>query len=450
MSALNEIICTEKSRARFEDALNIDAVLAILMESGDELHDGLSSLLRNICSPLNKHIVRALSAHLESQHISSPVKATILSTLSQLQLNSDILVQIPLLPILCTLVESSDQDVLQWTCSILCNIARYDTLALFHANIVSPLALVLKRWVPDTPARAVQEAMEAFSHISAQSVEGGRAIIEAGALPILAKLVQLQCFDDSRISLSILKTVYNIASYKALVAEVVRQFPGTSLVSVLSCSINDETAAGALSIISQINRTAHPDVLPRREFRQRYEPAQPRIQPIALPAQIPGVTDIKLNRVLRFGARCIDVDFGLSEERLSLSSGMLAELATFPGLPSLTLLSPMLPWAITAHASGDGGVTVRDVLQAIHRKLEISIAEEQPDTWMVQRGEDDGKKGEKWRKARVPNSGVSSTPTGLKRKLVGHKRLDLLEGRTVFAGLSESTMGPEVWTVMFV
>ncbi|KAF7350219.1 hypothetical protein MVEN_01325000 [Mycena venus] len=200
---------------------------------------------------------------------------------------------------------------------------------------------------------------------------------------------------------------------------------------------------------------ARPDVLPRREFRQRYEPAQPRIQPIALPAQIPGVTDIKLNRVLRFGARsagarCIDVDFGLSEERLGLSSGVLAELATFPGLPSLTLLSPMLPWVITAHASGDGGVTVRDVLQAIHRELEIRITEEQPDTWMVQRGEDDEKKGEKWRKARVPTSGVSSTPQGLKRKRVDHKRLDLLEGRTVFAGLSESTMGPEVWTVMFV
>ncbi|KAJ7637368.1 hypothetical protein DFH06DRAFT_655378 [Mycena polygramma] len=189
-----------------------------------------------------------------------------------------------------------------------------------------------------------------------------------------------------------------------------------------------------------------PDVFPRRAFNTNVNaiksPTQlrgPRLKPIALPPQISGVTAVTLNPVLRLGARFngarIDVDFA-SDTRMEPAVSM--ELAVFPGLPSLTLFSPRLPWAITVHASGRF-VTVGDLLQAIHQSLDMRVTEDQA----VSMG---------WRIGYTETTG-DILARGVKRKQ-GYKdemkRLDLLGGRTKFVGLSESTMGCEAWVVNFV
>ncbi|KAJ7460001.1 hypothetical protein B0H11DRAFT_1639572, partial [Mycena galericulata] len=56
-----------------------------------------------------------------------------------------------------------------------------------------------------------------------------------------------------------------------------------------------------------------------------------------------------------------------------------SEPATHPVLPSLTIISSRIPWAITAQASGEilRCLTVADVLSAIHQALRLQIDEEQ-------------------------------------------------------------------------
>ncbi|KAJ7637399.1 hypothetical protein DFH06DRAFT_1433640 [Mycena polygramma] len=184
-------------------------------------------------------------------------------------------------------------------------------------------------------------------------------------------------------------------------------------------------------------RDAAPAIPPRRDSSSRSEPAQPRLKPIELPPQITGVTAVTLNPVLRAGANNnarIGVDFALSVPWVGVDSHGAAEPATFPALPSLTLLSRRLPWAITVHTSG-ASVVVADVLQAIQRALGIRITEEE---FLEHQGEEQSRR---------------QAPRGFKGRRQyqsGMTRLDLLEGAARFGGLSESTMGCEVWMVDFV
>ncbi|KAL0060922.1 Mitogen-Activated Protein Kinase Kinase Kinase 8 [Marasmius tenuissimus] len=82
---------------------------------------------------------------------------------------------------------------------------------------------------------------------------------------------------------------------------------------------------------------------------------------------------------------------------------VLREAATVPGLPSMNVVHPSLPWPITVHASGVE-VTVVDVLVTISESLMM--------------------------------------PTGAQG---GAIRLDLLQGGTVFLGLGYSDIGEDVW-----
>ncbi|KAF8193214.1 hypothetical protein K438DRAFT_1761918 [Mycena galopus ATCC 62051] len=87
------------------------------------------------------------------------------------------------------------------------------------------------------------------------------------------------------------------------------------------------------------------------------QPQSPRLRPVDLPPQISGVTTVTLNPVLRSGAH-IDVNFASIPGLID--AGVAVQPATFPELPSMTLLSKALPWAITVHAS-TGFVAVGDV-----------------------------------------------------------------------------------------
>lgn len=88
-------------------------------------------------------------------------------------------------------------------------------------------------------------------------------------------------------------------------------------------------------------------------------------------------------------------------------------------------------------------MVVGDVLRAIRQALAIPLPDEQIDE-LIQRAEgaNDSNKNNQRANGRC-----------LKRKRLhesGMTRLHLLEGRTKFAGLLESTMGCEVWMLTFV
>ncbi|KAJ7115059.1 hypothetical protein C8R43DRAFT_835873, partial [Mycena crocata] len=110
---------------------------------------------------------------------------------------------------------------------------------------------------------------------------------------------------------------------------------------------------------------------------------------------------------------------------------LLAEPATYPGLPSLALMCALLPWSITVHASG-GWVTVGDVICAICQALRISVTEDEFHEWEM---------------SELPGQKIAR---GLKRRRAydsGMTRLIFLGGSHRFAGLSESNMGGEVWMI---
>ncbi|TFY63875.1 hypothetical protein EVJ58_g2983 [Rhodofomes roseus] len=58
-----------------------------------------------------------------------------------------------------------------------------------------------------------------------------------------------------------------------------------------------------------------------------------------------------------------------------LNPALLAEPATHPGLPSLTIICDMLPWSITITPSRTHFVSVGDVLHALYRMLRLAVTE---------------------------------------------------------------------------
>ncbi|KAF8173524.1 hypothetical protein K438DRAFT_2023423 [Mycena galopus ATCC 62051] len=117
-----------------------------------------------------------------------------------------------------------------------------------------------------------------------------------------------------------------------------------------------------------------PDVESRRRCTSQVkltQPRGPRLQPVNLPPQITGVIAVALNPVL-----CSGVHLNVNFTSIPVLIDAEAQLATFPGLPSITLLCKALPWAIAVHASGPF-VVVGDVLEAIRQTLAIPLTEEQ-------------------------------------------------------------------------
>ncbi|KAF9258800.1 hypothetical protein L218DRAFT_1004555 [Marasmius fiardii PR-910] len=102
----------------------------------------------------------------------------------------------------------------------------------------------------------------------------------------------------------------------------------------------------------------------------------------------------------------------------------LAAPATEPRLPSLTIIHPSLPWCITVHRSREDHVTVADVLYTLGRYFQMPLDREWAETVSRQ------------------------SPRTAYRDSAKHRgmiRLDMLSGRTAFAGLSKSDAGTETW-----
>ncbi|KAJ6613180.1 hypothetical protein B0H10DRAFT_2049814 [Mycena sp. CBHHK59/15] len=194
------------------------------------------------------------------------------------------------------------------------------------------------------------------------------------------------------------------------------------------------------------NSRWHAEV-PRLAYVPDAQPQLPpcvRLKPVALPPQVKGVTEVTLHPVLRVGAESrarLAVDFASMPTAESIAgwrSLLLSEPATYPELPSLTVISVLLPWSITVHSSGMvlRCVTVADVVSVIWEALCVGVTEEQFHEWMAQDGEMKPKRMER-------------LESGRKAYRHGMTRLDLLEGKTVFVGLSESVMGCDIWVLNF-
>ncbi|KAJ7624903.1 hypothetical protein FB45DRAFT_751174 [Roridomyces roridus] len=177
-------------------------------------------------------------------------------------------------------------------------------------------------------------------------------------------------------------------------------------------------------------------------------PPERALKCIPLPPQVPGITTVLLHPALAAsGAHLRGVDFASSAAQIQRAVGRRVsdELATQPALPSLTVLFPRLPWAITVHGQWSSSgrvlrcVTVSDVLSAIHRALLLLVDEGQLDTevaglGMTQSG------------AQCPRGGHGRAGLPLTSgDGQGMTRLDLLQGKTSFRGLSPSEMGCDVW-----
>ncbi|KAK7046465.1 hypothetical protein R3P38DRAFT_2355016, partial [Favolaschia claudopus] len=161
----------------------------------------------------------------------------------------------------------------------------------------------------------------------------------------------------------------------------------------------------------------------------RLGPTLPRRKPIPLPPQMLNISEVRLNPRIRWPAAPLRVEVHYLGMYVN-DEKVLAEFATSPGLPSLTLLSPKLPWAITVHASG-GWVTVADILDAVCRALETRISEAETAEWIS-----------------TMRDGPLFGPGGNRIREV--TRRILLDGKDRFGGLSESTMGCDIWLVHFV
>ncbi|KAJ7053663.1 hypothetical protein C8F01DRAFT_1374946 [Mycena amicta] len=170
------------------------------------------------------------------------------------------------------------------------------------------------------------------------------------------------------------------------------------------------------------------------------QPTAPRIHTIPLPPQIPGITSVVLHPELISNKR--DLDFAVLRVPHLRSNSSIPDVpqcqwpelrsaqATFPALPSLTMISPDVPWAITAHASGEviPHLSVVDVLLAISQALQMRIGIED---W-VRYANSNTKHKSRSDKTQYRNSNL--------------RRIDLLDGRTKFVGLAASDSESEdVW-----
>ncbi|KAF7289768.1 hypothetical protein MIND_01350600 [Mycena indigotica] len=110
-------------------------------------------------------------------------------------------------------------------------------------------------------------------------------------------------------------------------------------------------------------------------------PPRPAIALIPLPPQVEGIDPVVLHPMLRAGGRVANVDFAAfrvesHDERRAFRPGIWRDKATTPGLPSLTVMIPELPWVVVAHASIGGAVHVGDVFKAIWSSLSMRLEPE--------------------------------------------------------------------------
>ncbi|KAH9916022.1 uncharacterized protein B0H18DRAFT_1087395 [Fomitopsis serialis] len=113
-----------------------------------------------------------------------------------------------------------------------------------------------------------------------------------------------------------------------------------------------------------------------------------------------------------------------------LNPALLAEPATHPGLPSLTIICDLLPWSITITPTRSHVVSVGDVLHALYRMLRIAVSQTElgvlpPDTLTRVHGA-----------FHTRHKMLPDARSRAEEKQKGVKRVDFLMDLRRFAGLS--------------
>ncbi|KAJ6611999.1 hypothetical protein B0H10DRAFT_2054318 [Mycena sp. CBHHK59/15] len=123
-----------------------------------------------------------------------------------------------------------------------------------------------------------------------------------------------------------------------------------------------------------------------------------------------------------------------------VSSAGFLEPAVYPPRPTLSLISPHLPWTITVSASNGGYVTVSDVLNSVHRSLRVNVTPEEFNLLGTQK---------LMRRATAAYTQRYSRLKGhrgyTEEKSQGVKRVDFLMGCTKFQGISPAAGGADIW-----
>jgi hypothetical protein len=159
---------------------------------------------------------------------------------------------------------------------------------------------------------------------------------------------------------------------------------------------------------------------------------------------------VRIHPALGFAAHptyAWDVTYHPTTTRTPLPANVLAEPATNPPLPSITIISPYLPWsiAITPSASQHklntisgtpAYVTVADVLSTLYRALRLAVRQAEYDKLPSLEAK------------HSVNEAYQARCRGSEQELrKGVKRVDFLGTRKKFMGLSSSRAGPNVWVL---
>jgi hypothetical protein len=149
-----------------------------------------------------------------------------------------------------------------------------------------------------------------------------------------------------------------------------------------------------------------------------------------------------------YHANAAKCDLSLPTKYIQLQSllppQILAEPATSPPLPCMTITCANLPWLIRVTPSGNSKhgpfVTVLDVLDAIHRSLRVSVTKAEFDK--VQTSEEQRRINEayRWRYKKMTDAAAYE-----QERSAGIRRVDFLMGKSAFAGLLSSGSDPERW-----
>ena len=124
----------------------------------------------------------------------------------------------------------------------------------------------------------------------------------------------------------------------------------------------------------------------------------------------------------------------------SLPSHVLAEPATSPPLPSMTITCRNLPWAVRVAPSGQSKqgsfVTVNDVVDTLRRAMRVIVTKAEFDQVQTVDGQRRIEDAYRRRYQKINNEQERSS---------GIRRVDFLMGRTTFAGLFSSGHDAESW-----
>jgi hypothetical protein len=150
---------------------------------------------------------------------------------------------------------------------------------------------------------------------------------------------------------------------------------------------------------------------PERNIRHVNNTLPPCRRCIPLPSQAEMDDKVMLNPILAFEPSRMSTLVELAEPLVEPYEGCFAEAATYPAIPSLALLVPMIPWPLVVHSSSSACVTVGDVLRDLVRMLQ------------------------------------SALDPGYRSRAGTTRRIDLLRGKHRVLGFSTSNVGDETFIV---